>query len=216
MSKQLWTPEKVLDRIRDLHKAGHDLSRGNASKIAPRLVAAAERLLGGWGRAVQEAGMDYIAIAEAARRRALARRAIWSKERVVECIRKAAERKEPLQAAVASRMHPDLYGAACSRRYFGGWANALKAAGIQIQRDKPGKPGEYKASLTEWKVDLLLERISQLAEQKYSIDEHNVQALAPTLYKALIRRFGSWAEALRAAHITTRPRSKRLRRIRNA
>lgn len=213
MSKRLWTPEKVICEIRLLHKAGNDLSYGSAFEAVPKLVSAAGRCFRSWGRAVESAGFDYSALAKAAHNRSRAKRAKWSRERIVEHIQRAADRNEPLQAAVASRMHPDLYGAACNPRYYGGWTKALAAAGIKYERLKPGTPGKHAASLAQWREDLLFERIGQLVGREHP-EEHDMQALAPMMHESLIQRFGSWTEVLRAAEGAAEPKRRRRRKAR--
>ena len=189
MSEQFWTPELVLDSIRRLHEAGNDLSYANASELAPRLVSAAGRCFGNWGSAVAAAGFDYRALARTAHNRSRAKRAKWSKER----IQGAADRKEPLQATVVSRMYPDLYGAACNPRYFGGWAKALAASGIKAERLKPGRLSEHAASLARWKADLLFERITQLAEQITTVPASTIRRVARELATTKPAIVDSWS-----------------------
>jgi len=214
MTKQLWTPEEVLDRIRHLHKAGHELSWGNALEVAPKLVFAAQRYFGSWGRAVGEAGIDYSAAAQAARQRALEKKTKWSRDRIVEHIRELAEKNQSLRASIVRRTCPELYAAACSSRYFNGWGSALEAAGLEARGGKPGKPSEHTALLAKWRVELLLERIRQIAGPDGPVDERSIQIMAPELHAQSIRRFGSWKEVIRGVRSAGRLGRKTYRRLR--
>lgn len=198
MGRQRWTHEEVLSRIRELHENGAELSLGNALAVAPRLVSAAVRYFGSWRSAVTEVGIDYSAIAQVAHQRALERKTKWSKELVIQRIHELVEKKEPLQTALISQKYPALYAAACSPRYFNGWANALQAAGVSVVRGKPGRPSEHTVLLNQWRVELLLERIRQIAASSQTLDERHISMLAPELHAAAIRRFGSWAEVVQA------------------
>jgi len=199
MGKQLWTPDEVLSRIQSLHQDGHSLSSGDVAEISPRLVSAGCRYFGSWGRAVEAAGIDYSSFVQLARREAYEKRAKWSKERIIERIRAMADKNEPLNTAMVSLKYADLYSAACSPRYFNGWANAVKAAGIAAGPTKPGQRTKLGADLAKWKAELLLERIAQIAGQDLKVDERVIQSLVPALYEATVRRFGSWEGAVHAS-----------------
>lgn len=198
MSKQLWTPTETLNRIRELKEAGHDLAYGNALQVAPRVVAAARRYFGSWGHALEQIGVDYAAVVELGRQRASDKRSKWSKERIIQRIREMAAKNEPLNTAVVSLKHTDIYSAACSSRYFGGWSKALEAAGVSAKQDGPYRPIGLTLTLAKWRNELLLERIGQLSRPDGSIDEQIVRTLAPALHDASIRRFGSWGKTLHA------------------
>lgn len=66
----------------------------------------------------------------------------WSKEKIVQKIRELYERGEDLSQKSVSRKHPALLAAAKSRRYFGSWGEAVKAAGVEygmVKRRAKGK-----------------------------------------------------------------------------
>ncbi|MDO8587316.1 MAG: hypothetical protein Q7T82_09775 [Armatimonadota bacterium] len=196
MGKRLWTGEEVLSRIRSLSEAGGDLAPGTVAKIAPRLLSAACRYFGSWGQAVEAIGIDYSALLETAHRRAGENRSKWSRERILERIRALAEKNETLATTIVSLKYGDLYSAACSPRYFNGWAKAVEAAGIRVEQKKPGKPSKHLADLARWKANMLLERVYQIAGDGSTIDERLIRMLAPALHEATVKRFGSWARAL--------------------
>jgi hypothetical protein len=147
---------------------------------------------------VTELGVDYSAITEAACQRAVEKKTKWSKELVIQRIHGLVDKKEPLQRLLIAEKYPDLYATACSARYFGGWAKALQAAGVSGVRGKPGRPSEHTVLLKKWRVELLLDRIRQIAASSGTLDECDISALAPDLHAAAVRRFGSWAKVTQA------------------
>lgn len=122
-----WTQKRVIQRIRELHEQGVDLSWSKISTIGdPALAAAAVRANCGfatWHDAVTAAGIDYDRVA---------RYRHWTPERVVEEIRELARQKAPLSSKLVQDNHPPLYNAA--KRRFGQWDAALEAAGIDPEK----------------------------------------------------------------------------------
>jgi hypothetical protein len=54
----------------------------------------------------------------------------WSKEKIVETIKELQSKSVDISASNISKNYIPLFTAACSRRYFSSWANAVKEAGI--------------------------------------------------------------------------------------
>lgn len=119
-----WTPELVIERIRELHRAGVDLSwhRISSAQGDPALAAAAVRPNVGfdtWHEAVTAAGLDYEKVA---------RYRHWTPERVVAEIQALAALEAPLSSKMVQQNHAPLYNAA--KRRFRQWDTALRAAGL--------------------------------------------------------------------------------------
>jgi hypothetical protein len=118
-----WTRERVIQAIRDHHKAGHDLSwRSISIALDPPLAAAALRPNVGfetWRDAVTAAGLNHDEIA---------RYRHWTPERVTAEIAELAKKGSPLSSKLVQMSNQSLYCAA--KRRFKDWDSALAAAGV--------------------------------------------------------------------------------------
>ena len=121
--KQRWSPEEILQRIRDLQAQGHDLL-DPAFKTRNRslyLAACAHRYFGSWRRAVQAAGLDHEALRESR---------VWTRTRILRTIQELHTEGRPLAWAYIEQHEPGIYRAARRKENFGSWAQALQAAGV--------------------------------------------------------------------------------------
>jgi hypothetical protein len=119
---QRWGRRRIIERIRELHAQGKDLSwREVSTHLDPALAAAALRPNGftSWRDAIAAAGLDIESIA---------RYQHWTPERIVGEIKALHEAGSPLSSKMAQMQHQGLFCAA--RRYFGTWDAALEAAGL--------------------------------------------------------------------------------------
>jgi hypothetical protein len=137
-----WTRQRILERIRELHNQGVDLSWRNVCiNIDPQLAAAATKKshFGSWREALEEAGLDYDEIR---------RYREWDDDRILEMVRDYAQKGKPLNAKNVEQEDITLITAA--RRRFDSWHNALIAAGLDyrsIVRRTPFKRGQGLKSM---------------------------------------------------------------------
>ena len=125
-ARQRWTREKILEDIRELHRAGVDLLDPDF-KNAHRslyLAACAKRYFGSWRRAVEASGLDHAVLRE---------RRVWTKARILRTIRQMGRAGEPLGWAYIEVHQPGIYRAARRKETFGSWAGALREAGFEHQ-----------------------------------------------------------------------------------
>ncbi|HYE19744.1 MAG TPA: hypothetical protein VEA69_14940 [Tepidisphaeraceae bacterium] len=116
---QRWAPAQILSAIRALARRGGPLRPAELRERHTNLAAAARRVYGSWSKAVVAAGVDP------ARLRRVVR---WTADRIVEEILRTALRNEPL---APSHVRPKSLVEAAARE-FGGWAAALRSAGIDL------------------------------------------------------------------------------------
>jgi len=119
----------------------------------------------------------------------------WSKEKIVESIQGLREQKIDISASNVSKKYIPLFTAACSRRYFSSWANAVNAAGIDYNQILEAGKSRRRLKLTKWSKDQVLEEVRK-AESKDLLTTYRERL---PLYSAARREFGSWKKALEAA-----------------
>ena len=110
--KKQWSRQQVLQAIRDLVESG--VSVAQVWKEDRRLHCAARNHFGSWNKAVLAAGLTP------SRKR-------WTEQRVIEAIRARHERGQSLTSSV---LKDDAALAGAAYRLFGGWRQAVTAAGI--------------------------------------------------------------------------------------
>src|SRR6185369_2939848 len=119
----------------------------------------------------------------------------WSKEKIVETIKELKKQNEDISASNISKNHIPLFTAACSRRYFSSWSNAVKAAGIDYDQILEAGKARRRKKLTKWSREQVLEEVRK-AESKNLLTTYRDRL---ALYSAARREFGSWKQALEQA-----------------
>ena len=121
-------------------------------------------------------------------------KAKWSKEKIVEEIKKLKQKNVNLAASSIYKTHCPLFTAACSKRYFSSWANAVRAAGVDYDAIlKIGKE-RRREQLTLWSKKEILTELKKIDEKSLLTIYRDRLAL----YSAARREFGNWINALEA------------------
>ncbi len=116
--KRRWNKKTVIARIQELKAAGAPLHVSAIERAGGGLVAAAVSYFGSWRKACEAAGLDYSQVR---------RQHQWSKREIVKEIRNCHKQGLELDTTMEVRQkYRTLHAAAV--RYFGGWAQALRAA----------------------------------------------------------------------------------------
>jgi hypothetical protein len=127
-----WTKERIIERIRQLHAAGCDLSwRHVSTNVDPQLAAAAtkQKHFGSWRNAIEAAGLKYSEIR---------RYREWDEQAVINRLRELYAQGKDLNAKSVEEMDITLITAA--RRRFESWDKALTAAGLDYTKIVLRKP----------------------------------------------------------------------------
>jgi len=134
---QHWTRPRLIAEIRRLHRAGHPLRL----TVAPiKVVRAAEKLIGSWKKAVEEAGFSYDDLLLLNR---------WNRKKIMTTIWKMAEDGVPLDATSIRRNHSPLFCA--SKLWFkSSWGSVLQAAGIDPKEHKKHRGRWDRKKAGEW------------------------------------------------------------------
>jgi hypothetical protein len=134
-----WSRELIVERIQQYHAAGEDLSwRNVATVLDPALAAAAVRpsRFATWAAALQAAGLSN---GPDRRQRS------WEPQDILAELRRLHDAGHSLRAIDAARARPALVAAA--RRRFGGWYDAVTAAGLDEAAARTG-PGAANGAET--------------------------------------------------------------------
>ena len=177
-----WDQQSVMNNILHLHAIGEELSSKYIQTEHKDLYMAAVKCLGGWGRAIASAGLDYESIRK---------RKAWDKGKIIEEIRKAYEKGEDLSCSRMQREYSDLEAAVYLR--FGNWGNAITTSGLDYEEIR-----RYRA----WDKAKIVEGIKEAYAKGEDLSWRNFsQGKYCALAHAAIRKsgFGSWGSALEAA-----------------
>jgi hypothetical protein len=137
-----WTRDRIVERIRELHNQGADLSWRNVClNTDPQLAAAATKKshFGSWREALEASGLDYDSIR---------RYQEWDDDRILDKVREYADAGKALNAKNVEQDDITLITAA--RRRFDSWHLALTAAGLdykEIVRRAPFKRGHSRGKV---------------------------------------------------------------------
>ena len=166
-----WTPQGVLDELRDRHKRGVRLIR----KANLDLVHAAVRHFGTWNGALKAARLP------------ITRSVVpWSRSKVLEVL-KVLKDEHHFDESTWSE---DRKLVSAARRHFGSWRKALVTAGVLA-------PHERKRSLKKWPT----QRIIAAIQDRHVRGLPLLAGADPRLGSAARRSFGSWYAAVTAAGI---------------
>jgi hypothetical protein len=120
-----WSRDRIVERIKELHTQGEDLSwRHVSTQVDPQLAAAATKRkhFGSWRNAVAAAGLDYGLIR---------RYREWDENTITQRLRHLHEQGVDLNAKNMEDFDITLITAA--RRRFESWDRALTAAGLDFR-----------------------------------------------------------------------------------
>ncbi len=122
----------------------------------------------------------------------MAKRFRWSRERIVEEIRRLHEQGIPLNMASVRKVFPSLVATACSPKYFGSWRAAIEAAGFNY---------EDVLQVQRWTKERVLEEIRKVSRSVGDLRPIAIIRTRQSLLAAARKFFGSWREAVIAAGI---------------
>lgn len=176
MFQQIWHPEMIEHHI--LSRNGKEpLNSHYYSTNYPDVYAAAERVFGSWGDAIEACGLDYNKIRKYK---------TWTRQSVLEGIRRLAQENEPLDSNNAQDNHKALYMAAMKR--FKNWGDAIKTAGFNYENIR------LRRSMT---AEEIKKEILDLYRQNEDLSFTNMRKKHQYLMVAAMKKLGegSWAKA---------------------
>lgn len=180
-----WTAEKVLHEIRKLGQfvGSHIMSKRDGS-----LVHAAVQFFGGWRKAYEASGVPYTPLVE---------RGKWSRERVLSAIQGRALGGLSLRTGKAADKELQALAAAAYKR-FGGWRQAVLAAGCVLPPQEQPLPRLAPWTRAEIVVELRTLRREGKPLGRREVERHRRPGHV-SLETAIHSAFGTLSRAKRAA-----------------
>ncbi len=177
--RRQWTLERVIKAIHALDRKGVALNYASVHRADEGLPQAARKLLGSWNDALRAAGYDPDRIR-------MSRRP-WTHQEIIDLIRSRAAQGLPIASYSVRPQSAEI----ASRRLFGSWKAALRAAGV------PNPSTEYPT----WTRVTIIEAILLRQQRGQAINCLAVAKQNSRLYNAARRYFGGWQQALFEAGI---------------
>ena len=180
-----WTKERIVETIQTAREKGVDLSWTSVTNdddlSAMAYAAIRKSNFGSWDNALRAAGIDPADVR---------RYESWGEEKVIRRIRERKRQGLPLNSSTMQQQDAKLFNAA--RDYFGGWREALMAAGVNLEE-------VYKRR--RWNRDIIMDEIKQLDRRGEDLAATNMRENHSALYCAACKRFGTWTAAREACGI---------------
>src|SRR4051794_14561654 len=120
----IWDKQNILQKLRQMHKSGKDLSYNAMCRTMQPLLSASAYHFGSYRKAIEKSGIDYAEVM---------RRPRWTKPLIIGLIKQAKRKGEDLHWSAVTRRRDELGKAAFASlqpRLFGRWDRALHAAGL--------------------------------------------------------------------------------------
>jgi hypothetical protein len=184
-----WSKKLILQRLAELRAQGRNVATGALQKSNNKLALAIFQHFGSHDAALRAAGIDPLTVR---------RYRVWTKKDVVAELRLRHRKGEPMNSSyLATHVRP-LYGAL--QRHFGGFTNAVRAAGIDplsvVCRSGPGSK-----SMRFWTQKLVLARLKERHAGRQDLRYETMRRKHHALFWAARELFGSYQDAVRAAGI---------------
>jgi hypothetical protein len=188
--------KKVIRQIVERQTQGLGLTEEAALQDAPELHQSACEQFGTWDTALQYAGIRLCCLSS---------RRNYSKEQVIQKIREYCRRR--LKPTATRVRHDDYRIQEAAREHFGGWRQALLAAGLNV--DLAGFGAAKPPRLSN---DQLLDRLRRWGEE-HSLQWRDICLENRVLAVAARGRFRSWRRALAAATATVQTQPSKTKRV---
>lgn len=177
----IWNEITIPEKIIELNEKGEDISYKAMWRAGYQsLIAQSNLIFGGYGAAIENAGIDYNKVMKIQK---------WgNEEAVIQAIKDLKEAKEPLNAMHIRIVNNKLMNAA--NRYFGGWENAIRKAGLNYDKIRTRE---------EWESNRILDEIKIIGSGGHSLKWCETYQDHSKLLDAARNYFGGWKNAVEKA-----------------
>ncbi len=183
-----WPDNRIFEELTTFHQANPDASPGDLRRAHPSLYEAARKRFGGVDEACDHASLPKF------RRR----RRSWSRESILDEIRRLHAADEPMWDAAVREAHGPLRSAATSRDRFGSWRAAVTEAGLDYDAVLAARRAAFEP---KWSHDRIKDAIRERVRNGQSLAPSKVKKEDGALIVAATKKsgFGGWREAVEAA-----------------
>ncbi|WP_053959540.1 hypothetical protein [Sulfobacillus thermosulfidooxidans] len=201
--KRKWTKENIVNAIRDRAMHNRPITSFAVRQEDEGLWQAAKRHFGGWKEALSEAGLS---VDSQKSPRTRARAGTWSREIIISRIQQYRDQGSQLAAHQMQKIDNRLVSAA--GYYFGSWAKALEAAGVNADAVRFSVP---------WTAERVKTLIMDAKKSGADLSDRSIRFWNRALYRAACEHFGSWEDAVQSAlhtgHTEMKWNSERVKRL---
>ncbi len=179
-----WNRDLIKEEITKRYRAKRKLNSNFVQQHCRPLYMAGCVYFGSWKASIEAAGLRYDDVCIKERPCP-----VWSQSKIIKLIRRKHSLKEQLNSNHIQTKEPKLYAATV--KYFGGWSQAIAAAGIDYAVVRT------KAPIRSWSKTKIVEEIVKRDQSELSIRGADVSQEDRGLYHAAMRYFGKngWAKA---------------------
>lgn len=178
-----WTRKEVIACIKKRKRSGLPLYPAGVSEDNQGLYLAVYKFFPkpkSWRKALLAAGVDPALETFPYK---------WTRISVVEEILRRRDERLPLNPASLKNCGGLI---SASRKFFGGWKQAIKAAGLSYKDIR-------KTSPPYWTKRRVIRAIQQMEIKGYGLSMKDMRKNRPRFLAAVVKRFGGWAQAVYAA-----------------
>jgi hypothetical protein len=179
-ARRKWTPQDILEALRQAHARGEDLSLRRFRAHQAKLVGAATGHFGSYAKAVAAAGISYAKICRAR---------FWTDAQILSMLRRRHQAGKDLSTAGMSVQCASLLRSATF--HFGTYRQAVERAGIDYV-------SVSRRVLEHWTRAQVLDGLRKMHDQGLGISEEQVAARNRKMASAASRLFGSYRKAIEA------------------
>ncbi len=180
-----WSHDRICDELRKRFRAKHDISSRTLRKTDSKLHAAAIHWFGSYRKAIAAAKIDYDRVSRRSEN-------YWSRQAVIDEIKRLHKRGQPLHHAAMERTHPHVVVVAY--RYFGNYRKAITAAGLDYLKVRVRPP-------RTWTKARIQQELRQMEKANMGLWQRQVRRTTPYLTRAAKQLFGSYPAAARSVGI---------------
>jgi len=126
-AQMLWTKQRIIDKLKELHRLGESLSSSNIQQKFASLHTASYNRFGSWENTIVAAGFDYNDI------NLYSNRITWTTDMILDEIQRLHSANEDLMASSVRDNHTALFIAARRDRNLGSWEKAIESAGFDYE-----------------------------------------------------------------------------------
>jgi len=182
--KATHSKKELIEEVMKYYDQGIHVYSNNILKINKELHNKAIAKFHSWKNVIEACGIEYESI--------LVQKpsGFWTEERLIKEMKKIFKKEKKLNSKFMQDNYSDIYSAGC--KLFDNWDTCIIKAGFELEKIKIVK---------KWNEEKVISEIKKCKSQNIALSAKNIRDVYLPLYKAAIRYFDNWKEALKQAGI---------------